>query len=236
MNDEGNKKTSARKVLLEAIGVERQFQDGPRLLKVLRGINLSVRAGEAVAITGASGAGKSTFLHLLAGLDRPTRGRIVFDSTDLTAMNNQALARFCNRTIAIIFQFYHLLAEFSALENVMIPGLIAGRPRRELRRRAVELLEAVGLGDRLSHRPSKLSGGEQQRVAIARALINDPALILADEPTGNLDAETGEAIIDLLWEQTVGRGRTLIIVTHEKTIAERADNRYLLSGGVLHPI
>lgn len=221
-------------VLIEAIGVERDFQDGPRVLHVLRGVDLGVRPGESVAVTGTSGTGKSTLLHLLAGLDRPTGGRILFDSTDLTSMNDQALARFCNRSIAIIFQFYHLLAEFSALENVMMPGLIAGGSRRDLSRRAADLLDVVGLGDRLSHHPSQLSGGEQQRVAIARALINNPALVLADEPTGNLDAETGEAIVDLLWQQTVGCDRTLIIVTHEAAIAERANHRYVLTGGILH--
>ena len=224
----------SEKILLEATGVERDFQDGPRVLHVLRGVDLRVRPGESVAVAGASGAGKSTLLHLLAGLDRPTGGRILFDSTDLTTMGDQALARFCNRSIAIIFQFYHLLAEFSALEDVMMPGLIAGGSRRGLRQRAGDLLGAVGLGDRLRHRPSQLSGGEQQRVAIARALINDPDLVLADEPTGNLDAETGQAIVDLLWQQTIGRDRTLIIVTHEASIAERADRRYLLSGGTLH--
>ncbi len=223
-----------KKILLEAQDVVREFLDGSRVLRVLRGVNLAVPAGQSVAITGHSGAGKSTLLHLLAGLDRPTSGRIIFDSVNLTSLSDLALARFCNRTIAIIFQFYHLLSEFSALENTMMPGLIAGRPRVELRRRAVELLEAVGLADRLHHRPSRLSGGEQQRVAIARALINDPALILADEPTGNLDEETGEAIIELLWKETVGRGRTLIIVTHEPSIAARADRRFLLTEGKLH--
>ncbi|MCX8036434.1 MAG: ABC transporter ATP-binding protein [Candidatus Sumerlaeia bacterium] len=225
---------TAKKILLEAQDVVREFLDGSRVLRVLRGVNLAVPAGESVAITGHSGAGKSTLLHLLAGLDRPTSGRIIFDSVNLTSLNDLALARFCNRTIAIIFQFYHLLSEFSALENTMMPGLIAGRPRTELRRRAVELLEAVGLADRLHHRPSQLSGGEQQRVAIARALINNPSLILADEPTGNLDEETGEAIIQLLWNETVGRGRTLIIVTHEPSIAARADRRFLLTEGKLH--
>jgi lipoprotein-releasing system ATP-binding protein len=222
------------KVLLEATGVEREFLDGTRVLRVLRGIDLRVCEGESVAVTGHSGAGKSTLLHLLAGIDRPTRGRIVFRSTDLTAMREPALAQFCNRTVAIIFQFYHLLSEFSALENAMMPGLIAGGSRRSLHRRAADLLEAVGLGDRLRHRPAKLSGGEQQRVAIARALVNDPALILADEPTGNLDEQTGEAIIELLWRETVGRGRTLIIVTHEPSIAQRADRRYVLADGRLH--
>jgi len=220
-------------VLLEAHGVGRDFQDGPRLLQVLRGVSLRVHQGESIAITGHSGAGKSTFLHLLAGLDRPTKGRILYDGTDLTALSDAALARFINRQVAIIFQFYHLLAGFTAVENVMMPGLIGGRPRGELRARAIELLQAVGLGERLGHRPRQLSGGEQQRVAIARALINDPGLILADEPTGNLDADTGEAIIDLLWNQTVRRGRTLVIVTHEPEIAARADTRYVLTGGRL---
>ena len=222
--------------LLEAVGVARHFFDGPRVLEVLRGVDLRVREGESVAITGASGAGKSTFLHLLAGLDRPTSGRILFNSTDITRMHDEELAQFCNRSMAIIFQFFHLLVEFSAHENVMMPGLIAGKPARELERRAQQLLGAVGLGERLHHRPSKLSGGEQQRVAIARSLVNDPSLILADEPTGNLDEETGRAVIDVLWEQTVGRGRTLIIVTHEPDIAARADARYHLHGGKLERV
>jgi lipoprotein-releasing system ATP-binding protein len=231
---EGRKTRVADNVLLEATGVTRDFQDGPRVLHVLRGIDLSIRAGESVAIMGASGAGKSTLLHLLAGLDRPTKGRILFDAADLTRMNDQTLARFCNRSIAIVFQFYHLLAEFSALENVMIPGLIAGGTRRGLEARATKLLEAVGLGYRLRHRPRQMSGGEQQRVAIARALLNNPSLILADEPTGNLDEKTGEAIIELLWRETVGRGKTLIIVTHERPIADRANRRFTLTAGRLH--
>jgi lipoprotein-releasing system ATP-binding protein len=220
-------------ILLEARGVTKDFRDANRVLRVLRGIDLELARGDAVAVIGPSGAGKSTLLHILGGIDRPTNGSVVVEGTDLSGLSDRALAHFRNRTVGFIFQFHHLLAEFSALENVLIPGLIAGENGTALRERAAELLTAIGLGERLTHRPAKLSGGEQQRVALARALINQPALILADEPTGNLDKETGETVIDLLWRMTVGAGRTLLIVTHDAGIATRAGRTLRLHEGRL---
>lgn len=222
-------------VLLESRGVTKDFHDAERLLHVLRGVDLTLSRGEAVAIVGPSGAGKSTLLHILGGVDRPTLGTITVNGTDLSTLSDRALAHFRNRTVGFIFQFHHLLAEFTALENVQIPGLIGGQSAHELHERAADLLRAIGLSDRLTHRPSKLSGGEQQRVALARALINGPALIFADEPTGNLDKETGETVIDLLWNLTVRAGKTLLIVTHDSSIAERADRRLRLHDGRLIP-
>jgi len=219
--------------LLRSQGVVKDYRDADRTLHVLRGVDLTLRAGEAVAIVGASGAGKSTLLHLFGGLDRPTTGTIAVNGTDLGKLGDRALAKFRNRTIGFIFQFHHLLAEFTALENVMMPGLIAREEANGLEARATEILTQVGLADRMTHRPAKLSGGEQQRVALARSLINGPALILADEPTGNLDKETGGAVIDLLWEKSRGAGKTLLIVTHDPSIAARADRTLrLVEGGL----
>ena len=192
-----------------------------RTLDVLRGIDLNVYPGQILAIVGPSGAGKSTLLHCVGTLDLPTSGRIRLGSEELTTMSNSRLAAVRNRDIGFVFQFHHLLPEFTALENIMIPGLISGRPRREMEKRASALLEEVGLLSRATHRPGELSGGEQQRVAVARALALDPKLVLADEPTGNLDTATSDAIHDLFFQINREHGTTIIVVTHNAQFAER---------------
>lgn len=222
---------SSKEPLLVGREIQKHYRDGERLLKVLRGASLEVYPGEIVSIVGASGSGKSTLLHLLGALDRPTAGTILFRDCDYATMSDAQLATFRNRSIGFIFQFHYLLAEFSALENVLIPGLIAGKQRAEILPLAVARLETLGLGERLHHRPSKLSGGEQQRVALARALMNDPDLILADEPTGNLDAESAAGVIELLWNHVRNTHRALVIVTHDPEIARRADRCLRLREG-----
>jgi lipoprotein-releasing system ATP-binding protein len=221
--------------VLEARGLEKSYFDGTRVLPVLKGADFGVREGEIVSIVGASGAGKSTLLHLLGALDRPSGGSILLRGRELASLDNARLAEVRGRHVGFIFQFHHLLSEFSALENVLIPGLILGRPAAELRRDAQARLEELGLGERLTHRPSKLSGGEQQRVSLARALVNNPDVILADEPTGNLDAESAETVIRLLWQNARERGKALVIVTHEPDIARRADRCLRLKEGRLMP-
>ncbi len=189
---------------------------------MLKGIDLKVAKSEVLAVLGPSGAGKSTLLHLLGGLDTPTAGEVMIDGTDIYALGDTERAKVRNRKIGFVFQFYHLLPEFDALENVMFPLLIKGGDGKNLRGKGAVLLKAVGLEDRMNHRPGELSGGEQQRVAIARALINEPELLLCDEPTGNLDSESGEKIIELLWELNKSRKMTLMIVTHDAQIAKAA--------------
>lgn len=219
--------------ILEVRDLHRSYHDGRRELNVLCGAELSVAAGEVIAVIGMSGAGKSTLLHLLGGLDRPDKGSIAFDGEEITAWPRERMDQFRNRSIGFVFQFHHLLPEFTALENVMMPALVARESKSVARAKARELLKLVGLDERERHLPSKLSGGEAQRVALARALVNEPRLILADEPTGNLDPKTGEKIIDILWK-TVGSGdRALIIVTHEPLIAERAHRILRLKKGRL---
>ena len=208
--------------LIRVEGVHKSFHDGVRELLVLKGIDLEIEAGEIIAIMGASGVGKSTLLHILGALDRPTSGRVLYDGQDIFTMSDDELAHFRNQQIGFVFQFHHLLPEFSALENVAMGALIAREERRVALERASELLDQMGLGDRLHHKPSQLSGGERQRVAIARALINAPRVVLADEPTGNLDRKASEAIHDLLWELNARIGQTLIIVTHNQELARRA--------------
>jgi len=217
--------------LLEATGLGKTYDLGHRSLEVLRGVSLTVRHGEFVALRGASGAGKSTLLHLLGGLDTPTHGTVVFEGRDLASLGSLALSRFRNGKVGFVFQAYHLLPEFSALENVCLPARMARRPAREVEARGRQLLDRVGLTERADHRPYELSGGEQQRVAIARALINDPALILADEPTGNLDSHTGEGIIDLLCAIQAERQATLLIATHDSKVAARAPRGVELADG-----
>ena len=201
--------------------LKKSFQHMGRTLEVLKGIDLNIYAGQILAIVGQSGAGKSTLLHCMGTLDLPTSGRIRLGGEELTTMSGSRLAAVRNRDIGFVFQFHHLLPEFTALENVMVPGLIQGRSRREMEKRAQSLLEEVGLSSRASHRPGELSGGEQQRVAVARALALDPKLVLADEPTGNLDSATSDAIHELFFEINRLHGTTIIVVTHNPAFAER---------------
>jgi lipoprotein-releasing system ATP-binding protein len=201
--------------------LKKSFQHMGRTLEVLKGIDLNIYAGQILAIVGQSGAGKSTLLHCIGTLDLPTSGRIRLGGEELTTMSGARLAAIRNRDIGFVFQFHHLLPEFTALENIMVPGLIQGRPRREMEKRAQALLEEVGLTHRASHRPGELSGGEQQRVAVARALALDPKLVLADEPTGNLDSATSDAIHELFFQINREHGTTIIVVTHNPAFAER---------------
>ena len=223
--------------LIRVVDLYKSYYDGLTELPVLKGVDLQVKKAEIIAIVGASGVGKSTLLHLLGGLDRPTEGTIFYEGEDIFALNDQELDRFRNEEIGYVFQFHHLLPEFTALENVAMPGLIARQKSDVAQDRAKELLEYVGLGERLEHRPSELSGGERQRVAIARALVNQPKVVLADEPTGNLDQKTSEAVHDLLWTLSDQFNQTFIIVTHNQTLAQRADRLIqLVDGQVFDPV
>jgi lipoprotein-releasing system ATP-binding protein len=217
--------------LLEATDLSKSFGTGAGKVDVLKGINLEVAAGETIALVGASGAGKSTLLHILGTLDRPTAGKVLFNGEDVFRHGDASLAFFRNRSIGFVFQFHHLLPEFSALENVMMPALISGMGRVEAEESAESLLRDVGLSHRLVHRPGELSGGEQQRVAIARALVLSPQLLLADEPTGNLDMKTSDEVHDLLAEIHRDRGVTLVIVTHNERLAVRMDRTIRMVDG-----
>jgi len=201
-------------------GLEKSFEHMGRTLHVLKGIDLSINAGEIMAIVGPSGAGKSTLLHCMGTLDLPSAGRIRLAGEELTTMSSSRLAAVRNREIGFVFQFHHLLPEFNALENLMLPGLIQGRSKKEMEKKAVVLLDEVGLSHRATHRPGELSGGEQQRVAIARALVLGPKLLLADEPTGNLDSATSGAIHDLFFQINKEHGTTIVVVTHNSGFAE----------------
>lgn len=194
-----------------------------RSIEVLKGIDLEISEGEIVAVMGPSGVGKSTLLHILGALDRPSSGSVIIGGTDIFNYDDAELAQFRNHTVGFVFQFHHLLPEFSALENVLLPGMIANKNKREIRERAVELLTDVGLAERLDHRPNELSGGEQQRVAVARALMNSPRLLLADEPSGNLDRQSAEALHQLFWDLNKKMNQTLVIVTHNIELANMAD-------------
>ena len=202
-------------------------------LEVLKGVSLEVQAREVVSIVGASGAGKTTLLQIMGTLSRPDAGRVEIDGQDVFALGDKALSRFRNERIGFVFQFHHLLAEFTALENVCIPGLIGRRPRAEVERRAGELLDLMGLGARRDHKPGQLSGGEQQRVAIARALINSPAVLLADEPSGNLDSRNRDEIHRLFFELRDRLGQTVVIVTHDERLAEMADRKITMCDGTI---
>jgi len=217
--------------VLECREVVKTFYDGPRELQILRGVDLVIHAGDIHVISGHSGAGKSTLLHIAGTLDRPTSGTILFQGKDLQTTSGSAVNRIRNEEIGFVFQFYHLLPEFNALENVMMPGISKGRPKQECATRAEELLTKVGLAERMTHKPGQLSGGEQQRVAIARALFNKPSVVLADEPTGNLDESTGAEIVELLWDLNKTDNITLVIVTHDLDLARRADAWYQLQDG-----
>jgi lipoprotein-releasing system ATP-binding protein len=218
-------------VLVAARELEREYRVGPETVRVLRGVTLEVGAGESVALIGASGVGKSTLLHLLGGLDRPTAGQVLFAGEDMYARSESALARLRRTEIAFIFQFYNLLGEMTALENAMMPALLQRLPAAQARERGASALHEVGLGDRLAHRPGELSGGEQQRVAIARALVAEPRLVLADEPTGNLDPKTSEVIWELFLRLQAERGLAFVIATHNHDLARKADHGYRLVEG-----
>jgi lipoprotein-releasing system ATP-binding protein len=204
-----------------------------KVIEVLKGIDLTILPGEMMAVEGASGAGKSTLLHILGTLDRATEGKILFQGNDLLARSESELAEIRNRHIGFVFQFHHLLPEFSAAENTMMPALIQGISREEAGKKAQRILEELGLGDRLPHKPGELSGGEQQRVAVARALMLDPRIILADEPTGNLDTKTGEEVHNRLVQINRDLGITIVVVTHNPALASRMTRRVLLVDGKL---
>ena len=213
--------------------VRQSFAIGARKLDVLRGIHLEIAPGEAAFLVGASGAGKTTLLYILAGLERPASGRVIFEGQSVYELGRLAQARLRNARMGFIFQGYFLLPELTALENVLLPAMIGGTNQRERRERAVESLREVGLGDRLHHLPYELSGGEQQRVAIARALINDPSVIFADEPTGNLDSRAGGAVMDLLLALVREKHKTLLVVTHDLGLAARGDRTLEMRDGLL---
>ena len=217
--------------------LERTFEgSGGRPIRVLRGVDLSVSEGETIAVIGPSGAGKSTLLHILGGLDRPTGGTIALGGHDLASLSDDALGDLRNQSVGFVFQFHHLLRDFTALENVMMPLLIGGESRKRSRERALELLDQIGLGERLEHRPAQLSGGEQQRVAVARALAHEPPILLADEPSGNLDVETGGRLHEALFELVARHRTALVVVTHNPTLARQTDRILDLRGGVLQPV
>ena len=221
--------------ILESRGVRKTYRGGDNNpVEVLTGVDLSVYRGQVVAIVGASGAGKSTLLHLLGALDAPTGGDIALDGVSYAGLSEQARGELRNRQIGFVFQFHHLLREFTALENVMMPLLIAGWPDPRARSRAEELLAAVDLAGRMSHRPAELSGGEQQRCAVARALVHDPKVLLADEPTGNLDFVNAGRVHDLLLGLARSFEAAMVVATHNRTLAEKADRILLLEGGRLH--
>jgi lipoprotein-releasing system ATP-binding protein len=218
---------------IEIEDLQKVFVHEGKVLSVLKGITAKLERGDMVSIQGRSGAGKSTFLHILGTLDRPTRGRILFAGEDVFRYGAGALAKFRNKHIGFVFQFHHLLPEFTALENVMMPALICRETKAVAQKQAMRLLDRVGLTERLQHKPGELSGGEQQRVALARALVMEPSLLLADEPTGNLDRATGDGIHDLFWELNEQQQITIVIVTHDPRLAERMPRQLQMAGGIL---
>lgn len=225
------------KILLQTENLHKSYPAGrSSTLEVLKGIDLEIHEGEIITIIGPSGVGKSTLLHLIGGLDRPSAGRVLVDGGDISGYDDARLASFRNRVIGFVFQFHHLLPEFTALENVMMPGLVSRQDKKALNQRARQLLASVGLSDRLHHRPKELSGGEQQRVAVARALINSPRLLLADEPSGNLDTESAQALHDMLWDVSRQLRQTLVVVTHNRDLAGRSDRIIELVNGRIKSI
>jgi lipoprotein-releasing system ATP-binding protein len=225
--------TLSRETLFQTEGLTKDFQLGEKEIRVLKGIDLTIRRQETIAILGVSGVGKTTLLHILGALDRPTRGRVVYQGDDLFARSDKDLARFRNEQIGFVFQFHYLLSDLSAMENTMLPARIGGMPRRQAEQKAARLLEELGLKERLTHRPGKLSGGEQQRVAVARAVIMDPQIILADEPTGNLDTENARAVEDLLVRLRDTHGIAVVAVTHNPRFAARMDRQIHMFDGRL---
>jgi lipoprotein-releasing system ATP-binding protein len=220
-------------ILVEVRELKKDFMHGTRVIPVLRGIDLTIRAGEMVSVVGSSGVGKSTLLHVLGTLDLPTAGSIRFKGGDITGLSPARLDEFRGHEIGFVFQFHHLLPEFTALENVMMPALIQRMPASQARQRALELLERVGLAQRVTHRPGKLSGGEQQRVALVRALMMRPSLVLADEPTGNLDTRTSQEMHELFFEFNAEFGTTMLVVTHNKELSARMPRQVTMIDGKL---
>jgi lipoprotein-releasing system ATP-binding protein len=226
-------------VILTARSISKSYRDTQKRVDVLKGIDLEVEDGESLAIVGPSGAGKSTLLHVLGGLDKPDCGEVILSGASVYRLNDRDRARLRNRDVGFVFQFYHLFPELSALENVLFPMLVmtgGSRQTRDAMARARIALEQVGLADRLEHKPHQLSGGEQQRVAIARAMINEPRVLLCDEPTGNLDSRTGEAIIETLMTLNQSRARTIVMVTHDEAIARRCSRVVHIKDGILERI
>jgi len=220
--------------VFEARQLTKVFTKAGKTIEVLNGLELSMVSGEIVGILGASGAGKSTLLHIAGGLDRPSSGTVHYGGKDIFSHSEPDLAAFRNRRIGFVFQMHYLLSEFTCLENVMMPGIIAGEERHQVRERARTLLEQVGLSERGDHRPGELSGGEQQRAAVARALVNRPSMVLADEPTGNLDTRTAVSVQDLFLDLNDTHGTTFLVVTHNREMASRFHRRFQLRDGVLH--
>ncbi len=225
-----------QQIVLEAVEISKSYpsKSGSGMLEVLNEVDLKVHNSEIAAIIGSSGSGKSTLLHLLGGLDHPDTGEVYWEQKPIFKWKQDKLAEERNRQVGFVFQFHHLLPEFTAIENVYLPGLISGKPLKEAEQRAASLLEKLGMSDRTEHRPSQLSGGEQQRVAIARALMNNPSIILADEPTGNLDEKNTDIILNQLIELRETEQVAMVLITHEKEIASRCDTIYELKQGKLH--
>lgn len=229
--------TLSTEAILKAEHIAKSFETdaGNGTLDILKDVNLTVKKSEILAIVGSSGCGKSTLLHILGGLDRPNGGHVWWDSQSIYDLKSDRLAELRNSNVGFVFQFHHLLPEFTAIENVMMPAFIKGSDQKKAEKKGSALLGRLGLGQRLDHRPSQLSGGEQQRVSMARALMNDPSLILADEPTGNLDESNTEVILSQLFELREDRELSIVLITHERNIAERCDTVYELQNGLLEP-
>lgn len=227
----GNKMANSVETLIRIVDLHKSYYDGESELPVLQGINLEIYMSELLAIVGASGVGKSTLLHIMGTLDRPTTGSVSYDAQDVFTLSDTELARFRNKEIGFVFQFHHLLPEFTALENVAMGALISSSNNKSVYKEAESLLDYVGLSERLSHYPNQLSGGERQRVAIARSLINQPKVVLADEPTGNLDRRSSEAVLELLWDLNATSGQTFVIVTHNQELAQQVDRIIQLVDG-----